>query len=394
VAARLPTTRGVHWPDLDGLRSLAITWVLARHSLRPFISEDHYEAVATIGSVDLTPLLLNGWIGVDLFFVLSGFLIGRQALRSRDGIRTFWFKRATRILPAYWVCLAVIAAGVTLGSSWSGRAPHFLSHIVMFQDYTGSIFVPAFWSLGAEEKFYLLTPLVVFLIARLRATWMRVSLLMALWALPITIRALVAAGDVFPIRYETYFPVYRSPFHMTAESLVVGFTIAWLTIESRVTMLERRITREILFWVSGVLLSCWAASVVLLHEVDLPTVVATPALVGLAFGLMVLACVSGAGSYSRILGLGIWRGVAKGSYTLYLTHMMVIPVAVAFARVYPWTAGGSLTVSWLNFLPWYLALSVITALALHRFVEQPVLDWRDRYLVSTTSRQPAVVSTA
>jgi peptidoglycan/LPS O-acetylase OafA/YrhL len=104
--------------------------------------------------------------------------------------------------------------------------------------------------------------------------------------------------------------------------------------------------------------------------------------------------VSGAGSYSRILGLGIWRGVAKGSYTLYLTHMMVIPVAVAFARVYPWTAGGSLTVSWLNFLPWYLALSVITALALHRFVEQPVLDWRDRYLVSTTSRQPAVVSTA
>jgi peptidoglycan/LPS O-acetylase OafA/YrhL len=394
VAGRLPTTRGVHWPELDGLRSLAIIWVLARHSLRPFISEDHYRAVVTIGSVDLTAVMLNGWIGVDLFFVLSGFLIGRQALRSRDGIGRFWFKRATRILPAYWVCLAVVAAWMTVAASWNGRAPHFLSHIVMLQDYTGSIFVPAFWSLGAEEKFYLLTPLVVLLIVGLRATWMRVSLLIVLWALPITIRALVAAGDRFPIPYETYFPIYRSPFHMTCESLVVGFTIAWLTNEPRVAMLERRVTREVLFWVSAVLLSSWVVSVVLLYEVSLQTVVATPALVGLAFGLMVLACVSGSGSYSRVLGLGIWRRVARGSYTLYLTHMMAMPVAVALARVYPWTGGGTLTGSWLNFLPWYLALSAITAFALHRLVEQPVLDWRDRYLVSTARRQPAVVSTA
>ena len=74
--------------------------------------------------------------------------------------------------------------------------------------------------------------------------------------------------------------------------------------------------------------------------------------------------------------------------------MMAMPVAVALARVYPWTGGGTLTGSWLNFLPWYLALSAITAFALHRLVEQPVLDWRDRYLVSTARRQPAVVSTA
>ena len=137
----------------------------------------------------------------------------------------------------------------------------------------------------------------------------------------------------------------------------------------------------------------WVAAVVLLYEVSFQTVVWTPALVGLAFGLMVLACVSGSGSYSRILGLGIWRRVARGSYTLYLTHMMAIPVAVALGRVYPWTAATTHG-PWLNFLPWYLALSAITAFALHRLVEQPVLDWRDRYLVSTARRQPAVVSTA
>ena len=60
--------------------------------------------------------------------------------------------------------------------------------------------------------------------------------------------------------------------------------------------------------------------------------------------------------------------------------MMAIPVAVGLSRVYPWTGGDRLMGSWLNFLPWYLALSAITAFALHRLVEQPGTDWRDRYL--------------
>jgi hypothetical protein len=91
---------GVHWADLDGLRALAILLVLARHSLRPFVPDDAYQSVVTIGPIDLTPSFLNGWIGVDLFFVLSGFLIGCQAWRG-DSLLRFWFKRVTRILPAY-----------------------------------------------------------------------------------------------------------------------------------------------------------------------------------------------------------------------------------------------------------------------------------------------------
>ena len=151
----------VHWADLDGLRALAILLVLGRHSLRPFISEDAYQPVVTVGPIDLTPLVLNGWIGVDLFFVLSGFLIGRQAWRG-DSLRRFWFKRVTRILPAYWACLAVVAIGLTVAGAWPKSGADFLAHVVMLQDYTGSVFVPAFWSLGAEEKFYLLAPLLVF----------------------------------------------------------------------------------------------------------------------------------------------------------------------------------------------------------------------------------------
>ena len=155
----------MHWADLDGLRALAILLVLGRHSLRPFISEDAYQSVVTIGSIDLTPLVLNGWIGVDLFFVLSGFLIGRQAWRGdslhgsgSSGSRAFC-PRIGRVLP-WW------RSALTWPAPWPKSGADFLAHVVMLQDYTGSVFVPAFWSLGAEEKFYLLAPLLVFVLAR------------------------------------------------------------------------------------------------------------------------------------------------------------------------------------------------------------------------------------
>ena len=159
MTRRTPSVGGVHWPELDGLRALAIALVVARHSLRPFISEDDYAPVATWGAVDLTPFLMNGWVGVDLFFVLSGFLIGRQAFRN-DGWGRFWFKRVTRIVPAYWTCLALVALVLTGARAWGQAGWDFAAHLVMLQDYTGSVFVPAFWSLGAEEKFYLLAPLL------------------------------------------------------------------------------------------------------------------------------------------------------------------------------------------------------------------------------------------
>ncbi len=109
-------------------------------------TSDAYVPVAVAGSVDVTPLLLNGWVGVDLFFVLSGFLVGRLALRRTDGLGWFWFRRAARTLPAAWACLAVIALALTAGRAWPRAGADFLSHTVLLQNYTGSVFFPAFWS--------------------------------------------------------------------------------------------------------------------------------------------------------------------------------------------------------------------------------------------------------
>ena len=378
----------VHWADLDGLRAFAILLVLGRHSLRPFISEDTYQTVVTVGPIDLTPLVLNGWIGVDLFFVLSGFLIGRQAWRG-DSLRRFWFKRVTRILPAYWACLGIVAIGLTMAGAWPARGVDFLAHVVMLQDYTGSVFVPSFWSLGAEEKFYLLAPLLVFVLAGARVRmWQGISLV-ALWLVPVLWRVAAASSMTGVVSYATYFPLYRSPFHLTCESLVLGFAIAWMSRQTWSTRISRPI-RETLFWGGAAGVMYWLAPSVILQTIDATTIVLAPVLIGLCFGAMVLASVSGSGSYSVIAGRAMWKPLATGSYTLYLTHMMVLPVAAALAaRAIPLAEGASFTARWVAFLPWYVAMTVLSAYLLHRYVERPVLQWRDRRLQVSAGRSIA-----
>jgi peptidoglycan/LPS O-acetylase OafA/YrhL len=110
----------------------------------------------------------------------------------------------------------------------------------------------------------------------------------------------------------------------------------------------------------------------------------------LCFGALVFAAVSGPGSYSRIVGHAMWRPLAIGSYTLYLTHMMVLPLAAALAaRAIPLAVGASLTARWIAFLPWYLVLTAISAYILHRYVERPMLEWRDRRLQTTAQESSA-----
>ena len=144
-------------PELDGLRGIAILLVLLRHAARP-IFDEHGE-ILRLGSWDIAVPLLNGWMGVDLFFVLSGFLIAHH-LQSHwptqfhvGYLQRYWLKRVLRTFPAYYAVLILVGAGLLPFYRPTIEASDVFVHALFLQDYFGSTWVPAFWSLGVEEKF-------------------------------------------------------------------------------------------------------------------------------------------------------------------------------------------------------------------------------------------------
>ena len=160
-----------HYPGLDGLRGLAILLVVPHNA-------DIVAPVLHGPFRYLTILIDRGWVGVQLFFVLSGFLITEQLCRSRDAANYyggFYARRALRIFPLFLaaVLLAlllekVLPARADLGS---GSPVWYFWLAIFFINWTrplGGLGIPGFpqfWSLALEEQFYLVWPVVVRMLA-------------------------------------------------------------------------------------------------------------------------------------------------------------------------------------------------------------------------------------
>lgn len=175
------TRRLSYRPELDGLRCLAVTLVLISHS--PFIiGLPGWDGVKWAASA-----LRAGYLGVDVFFVLSGFLITRILLSERDRpagpvIQTFFIKRILRICPIFY--LTVLYCWLVLD------VPNreALANLLYVSNYYYSVVddvspLRHTWSLSVEEQFYLLWPFVVLLVPLARLTtvivWGTLAIVMA-----------------------------------------------------------------------------------------------------------------------------------------------------------------------------------------------------------------------
>jgi len=180
-------------PAFDGLRGVAILSVMIFHFVIFRISFDEIRPGELGGDAGLTLLQLSmcGWAGVDLFFVLSGFLITRILLnaRGRAGyFRVFYFRRILRIFPAYYAALVVLLVIPRLFPSLVRGVAHIHSSIWLWT-YLSNVLLAThgwdsvpetmqhFWSLAIEEQFYLLWPWLIFVLSRRRAIWVCVLLM-------------------------------------------------------------------------------------------------------------------------------------------------------------------------------------------------------------------------
>lgn len=364
-----------HLPGLDLLRALAIVWVMLFHSF----------LVGGLGP-GFEWLSRYGWAGVDVFFVLSGFLIGSQVLHQvRQGagfsVRGFYLRRAWRILPAFAVVLVLYAVFPALREA-PGLQPwwQFASFTVnLLIDYGRNQAFSHAWSLCVEEHFYVIFPLLVWALSRRATTPRCLAAGLAVVALGVALRGGVwlhfAATD--PPRNwfieDIYYPTW-----MRLDGLLVGVMLAALRVyrPGAWALLQQRSDACLL---GGLLVSALALWLFRERTGLLANTLGWPVL-SLGLGLLVLAG-SGRGSVIgrwRVPGVG-W--LAAVSYSLYLSHKL------AFHAVHEHLVPLLQVTGGLMFLTYALA-TLLAGAALHYAVERPFLRWRDRGLrASATSSQ-------
>ena len=158
-----------HMPVLDGVRGIAILAVIVFHAV-VFDAHNRFELAVAMAAA-------FGWAGVDLFFVLSGFLITSILLKAREGpgyYRTFYVRRGLRIFPLYFgycvvlfvVLPAIYGWGTPKAAELTAAAPWYVTYMLnvrmaMFGAGAAVMSTAFLWSLAVEEQFYLLWPAIV-----------------------------------------------------------------------------------------------------------------------------------------------------------------------------------------------------------------------------------------
>jgi len=333
----------------------------------------------------LKGIALFGWTGVDLFFVLSGFLIGGQlfnllAAGRKISITNFYMRRFFRIIPAYLVVLLLYFT-LPAFSERQGIAPlwKFLTFSMNFGlNYKDAGAFSHAWSLCIEEQFYLLLPVLVILLSKLKAGHKAAIVIGALFIAGFFLRmyswntfvAPVMAGNenVIGNTYSTYiyYPTYNR-----LDGLLMGISIA-LIFAFRPLLKEKLLRKGNLFFAIGLLILITAYF--LFDEPDsLFTAVFSYPMVDIGYGCIVLAALSPACFLNRF-HFRFFSVIATLSYSVYLTHKQINHLVNLFVEQY------HLNDQLVFFI--CIAASLAGGLLLHFIVEKPFLKLRDRLLKS------------
>ncbi len=360
-----------YYPGLDFLRSIAIVMVLCRHGLRGYALSTGNEWILEHNSWWKTAMM-NGWLGVDLFFVLSGFLITQHIYHywsspvpSFTQVKHYLKHRLLRVLPPYYLFLFIVAAGFVpfYSPSVNFFSFRFLYHLLFLQDYISSNIVVAFWSLGTEIKFYLLMPSLYILLTRYSPKKKVISILTII--LLIWCCRYVTVNAFYIQSYEAYFTILRSPFHLSFDGLLLG-SLASILLNQKQVNLYLKATCHVLFVVCISLLSAIIFNIDIVNIYVHSDPVFLPTVFPLIFALMLVSIVVLQDQHNIAVSIPGCKFIARLSYSLYLVHMTLIPVSIITTKNLIKTEANF----WIYFLT-YLVFSFIGGFFLHLAAERP-----------------------
>jgi peptidoglycan/LPS O-acetylase OafA/YrhL len=324
-----------YYPALDGLRAFSVLFVVFEH----------------INSLPTPMRHFHGYLGVDIFFVLSGFLITGLLLREerltgKVDLAGFYIRRAFRILPLYWLVLASYvvmlqpASRIEKWTQMKAALPYFLTFnndipLILMPDRVGTIFGLS-WTLGIEEKFYFCWPLICFfLLGTLRKRFF------AGWML---------YGSAVVLAFFS-FKMGRS-----YSGLIVGAILAMLFANDHVlTRLKQMVSR-----IPGAVIAALIAIGFWLVDIDQRAVFVFSWIIGLTVASVLLK----KSWLSKLLSVRwiVWFG--KRSYAMYLIQGFAIEFLLLLYRPASWMGE-------IGFAVGAFLVASAGAAMLHRFLEEP-----------------------
>ena len=368
-------------PAATGLRGVAAGWVLVYHGWqlsgapRP-----------QLGPLDLTPLLATGYFGVDLFFVLSGFLLGMPFIAAaRDGRRIdlgrFWINRCRRVLPAYWAQLLVLVPIAALSGAAAFDLGDVLLHAALLFNLVdnASLYNAVHWSLPVEWNFYLVLPLLALPFAR-RGGAITAILLMLGFAIGFRIACVAVVFDWGDTGVAIYRWIIQLPGRL--DQFALGMAAAWCHLHG---WPRRGHGALATVGIALLIVMCWGAAprADIVGNADAPWLYWHFGAVALAFALILLAASAQPRAlYARVLGSAPLAWLGMVSYSLYLWHLQMLEWQLDMLH------GGARTTSAVLLC---LPLVLMMAWASYRFIERPFLGARAR---RAEQRRPALATDA
>lgn len=351
----VPSSR---YPALDGIRALSIISVVIYHSylfISTQMNEEAFRAF-THNIPDYLIWITRGDLGVDIFFVLSGFLIGNLLLREyvqykKINFKRFYIRRLLRLYPAYLFVILIAAIGLYITSA--NKLAYLWADVFYVSNFLSmeNMALIWSWSLSVEEQFYLITPVLIvfgFRFVKNPLYWM-----IGLYLFSFVIRYLalmnnpgILITDPFYISFptldafdKTYFETMYINLYTRYGALIVGVLASYLHVyhaEKVRSILQCSVVRNNCLFLAAVI-SIWllvgirvySESGILTTNETLLTLyhVANRNIFSLCIGLIILCLLYPAGlvkNAEKLLSLRFWFPIAQLSYSIYMTHLLFV----------------------------------------------------------------------
>jgi len=350
------------WRGLDTLRALAILLVIPFH------------AMIWILNPPLREVGQYGWMGVDLFFVLSGFLVGSQVfqmIKNTGGIdfKGFYLRRSLRVLPAYWVVLCLYIVWPEFSEAGKLENPWSFLLFTANLPIAGKAFSHA-WSLCVEEHFYLLLPILVWWYSRksrkLNPSMIFGGLFLAGIALRLGLWYFYSNAGAHKWEYGklVYYPTYTR-----MDGLLAGVALALIRV-FRPERFELLASKSKWLTAIATCLICGGLTAAKGEKQFMASVFSFP-LVSAGFACLVLCALNSKSWLAKLRFPGASL-LATGSFSIYLVHKQMIHLAVSLVDSpgeHPFQTIGAA-----------IALTIVGSSLLYFGVEKPGLWLRKRLL--------------